>query len=127
MRTPSGKECFYYYQDYHRGNDFQECRLIGRNPRSEPWEPKLCATCAVPDILRANSSPHLALEARITRYWRFWKRVCVEAYCTRHLTEIEEPRTGCRQCQSELGSSSILNLPVAPESETPDAEPPAAR
>ena len=122
MITPAGKECRYYYEDYFRGNELQECRLIGRNPRSESWEPKLCASCPVPDILRANSSPHLALEARVVRRLRFWKSVQVEAYCTRHLAEIPEPRVGCAQCRQEMASQSILGLPVAPEEDARDGE-----
>ena len=114
MITPAGKECHYYYEDYFRGNEIQECRLFARNPRSDPWEPRLCSTCPVPEILRANSSPHMALEARVVRQLRFWKRVVVEAYCTKHLVEIEDPHVGCAQCQEELAENSILNLPVAP-------------
>jgi hypothetical protein len=122
MKTPAGKECRYYYEDYFRGNDLQECRLIGRNRRSERWEPRLCAGCPVPDILRANSSPHLALEARVVRRWRFWKHVHVEAYCTRHLIEIPEPHVGCVQCRQEMESRSILNLPVAPDEDAAGEE-----
>ena len=32
MRTPAGKECRFYYQDYNRGRNVQECRLIKANP-----------------------------------------------------------------------------------------------
>mgnify|MGYP005860990495 CR=1 FL=1 len=113
MITPAGKECRFYYEDFFRGSEVRECRLIARNPHSEPWEPKLCARCPVPDILLANSSPHLALEAKVTRRMRFWKQVEVQAYCTRHLQEIEDPYAGCPQCRIEAGRPSILDLPVS--------------
>jgi hypothetical protein len=39
MRTPAGKECRFYYADYHRGSQKQECRLIARNPDGGRWHP----------------------------------------------------------------------------------------
>ena len=54
MRTPAGVECGNYYEDFYRGRSVQECRLIERNPSSKQWEPKLCARCPVPGIVRAN-------------------------------------------------------------------------
>src|SRR5688572_8219728 len=27
MRTPAGKECDFYYEDFHRGRELQECRI----------------------------------------------------------------------------------------------------
>ena len=33
MRTPAGKECRYFYGNYHRGRGIEECRLLhGRLP-----------------------------------------------------------------------------------------------
>jgi len=74
MITPAGDECRFYYEDFHRGRSTQECRLIGRNPESEPWEESLCSTCPVPGILQANGSPHLALEGKVVRRFFFLKR-----------------------------------------------------
>ena len=28
MRTPAGKECQYFYGDYYRGRNQEECRLL---------------------------------------------------------------------------------------------------
>ena len=50
MRTPAGKECRFYYEDYNRGRNLHECRLIKSNPESLPWQPKYCEHCPVPDI-----------------------------------------------------------------------------
>jgi len=112
MITPAGQECRFYYADFHRGRSHQECRLIGKNPDSAPWEPSLCAHCPVPAILRANASPYLALEGRVVRRFPFRKRVEVYAVCTRHLIEIEDPYRGCPRCAAERpGVSEILGPP----------------
>jgi len=98
MRTPAGVECRYYYEDYYRGNERQECRLIGRNPRSARWRPELCRRCPVPGILRANACPDMVLEATVQRRFLLGDRVVVEAYCTRTWQPVPEPRVGCGEC-----------------------------
>jgi hypothetical protein len=109
MITPAGDECRFYYEDFHRGRSTQECRLIGRNPESEPWEPSLCGTCPVPGILKANASPHLALEGKVVRRFFFLKRVEVYAVCSKHLIELEDPYVGCPLCRAEApGAEAIL-------------------
>lgn len=99
MRTPAGKECRYYYQDYFRGNDKQECRLIDRNPRGKRWKPSLCNGCPVPEILRNNACPHLALEATVAESFLGLKQtVKIYAVCTEHLCEVDKPAVGCGHC-----------------------------
>jgi hypothetical protein len=116
MITPAGDECRFYYEDYHRGRSLQECRLIARNPESDPWEPSLCSTCPVPSILQANSSPHLALEGAVVRRFFFLKRVQVFAVCSRHLIELDDPYVGCPQCRAENpGAQAVLQGRVADE------------
>lgn len=102
MLTPAGKECRFYYQDYHRGHSVQECRLIQANSRSPHWQPRDCSYCPVPDILRANSNPNLVLEGMVkTGLLGFGRRVEVKAFCSRHLVDVEVPEVGCPQCASE--------------------------
>jgi hypothetical protein len=114
MITPAGDECRFYYEDFHRGRSTQECRLIARNPESEPWEPSLCSSCPVPGILRANASPHLALEGRVVRRFLFFKRVEVFAVCSKHLVELDDPYVGCPQCRAETpGAEAIFQGRVA--------------
>lgn len=116
MITPAGDECRFYYEDFHRGRSTQECRLIGRNPDSEPWEPSLCGSCPVPGILRANASPHLALEGRVVRRFFVFKRVEVYAVCGKHLIELEDPHVGCPRCRAEtLGAEVVLQGQVTDE------------
>lgn len=67
MRTPAGKECRHYYEDFHRGRDVQECRLEKQNPNSERWQPSDCSKCPVPDILLANADPDMLLTLTIKR------------------------------------------------------------
>ena len=102
MKTPAGKECKYYYEDFHR-RVYQECRLIARNPESRPWTPDLCARCAVPDILRNNRCEHMLLKATVVPHFVFLRRVKVDAYCDKHHRVIAEPRVGCGECARERG------------------------
>ena len=115
MRTPAGTECRFYYEDYYRGREVRECRLIGRLPGAGSWSPALCRSCPVPGILRANACPNMALQARVVRRLRFWRRVRAEAYCTRHLVRVRDPHVGCGHCHEERGAQSALDLPVGPD------------
>lgn len=102
MRTPSGQECRFYYQNFHRGRSEQECRLLQNNPRSPEWQPKDCAVCPVPEILRSNSSPDLVLEGTAkSGFLGFNRRVEVKAFCSRHLVDVPQPQVGCPQCAKE--------------------------
>ncbi len=102
MITPAGVECRYYYADYYRGREQQECRLIAQNRRSEPWRPELCSSCPVPGILRANACPNLVLEGRVERrFLGLVRRVAVGAVCSRYLVEVPEPPVGCGHCHEE--------------------------
>ena len=102
MITPAGKECRFYYQDYHRGHSEELCRLVRNNPRSLDWQPKDCFHCTVPEILRANSSPDLVLEATVKKGILGMNRhVEVKAFCSRHLVPVDSPEVGCPLCAKE--------------------------
>jgi hypothetical protein len=110
--TPAGNECRYYYEDYLRGRERQECRLLAQNPSSEPWRPELCASCPVPDILRANACPNLILEARVDRRWLGLKRrVAVSAVCSKYLVSVDQPAVGCGHCHEERAGASVFRHP----------------
>lgn len=101
MRTPAGKECPHYYQDFHRGRNAQECRLAAASRTGLRWQPRDCGGCPVPDILNANSSPFLELSLAIQpRLLILGRKLTVEASCTRHRTIIEDPYIGCRACNA---------------------------
>ncbi|MFQ3568094.1 MAG: hypothetical protein SNJ59_13990 [Aggregatilineales bacterium] len=102
MRTPAGKECKHYYEDYNRGREVQECRLIKYNPQSLPWRPKYCALCPVPDILNANASPNMELTLTIApRVLGLGRKFEVTAECVKHRTRIDDPFVGCLECNAE--------------------------
>lgn len=113
MRTPAGKECRYYYEDFHRGRSLQECRLIQANPASPPWRPRDCFNCTVPAILLANGSPHLVLRGTVRQGFLglVGRRVEVRAFCSKHQIPIEDPYVGCPLCNAELGDIANLLSP----------------
>jgi hypothetical protein len=101
MKTPAGKECPHYYQDFHRGRSLQQCRLAERNPESARWEPGDCQRCPVPDILHANASPHLRLCLTIrSGFLGFNRRNEVGATCSLHDIRIDDPIVGCPRCNA---------------------------
>lgn len=111
MITPAGVECRYYYADYYRGRERQECRLIAQHRGSEPWQPRLCASCPVPGILRTNACPNLVLEGRVERrFLGLARRVVVGAICSRYLVEVPEPQVGCGHCHEERPGAALLGL-----------------
>jgi hypothetical protein len=96
MRIPAGKECPHYYEDFNRGRDIQECRLVKDNPESLAWRPQDCAKCPVPDIVLANASPHMRLTLTIRGVLLgFVRRMDVDAWCIKHDVAIKNPYVGC--------------------------------
>ncbi len=80
MRTPYGQDCKYYYADFHRGRHEQVCRLAEANPASETWQPDVCRSCPVPEILRANACEYLVLNGRVVKgLLGFGRKMVVEA------------------------------------------------
>lgn len=109
MRTPAGTECRHYYEDFHRGRNVQECRLIRDNPDSLRWHPSDCTGCPVPAILRANACKemelHLAMKPRLMGLGR--RRELV-ATCSRDGSVIEDPFVGCGNCGEERAGLDIF-------------------
>jgi hypothetical protein len=99
MRTPAGKECPYFYGDYHRGKDHEECRLL--EPAGLSWRPELCFRCPIPEIRQANACEHMQFTPRLEKPLFFLKpRVQVSTYCTKCECTVAEPRIGCGQCHT---------------------------
>jgi hypothetical protein len=119
MKTPAGHECRYYYQDFHRGRNVQECRLQKANPNSLPWEPRDCTTCPIAAILRANASPEMELTLTIkNKFFIFGREIEVDAHCTRHNIPIDDPHVGCSKCNASKPGLEIF-LKALEESEPP--------
>jgi hypothetical protein len=99
MRTPAGKECRYFYGDYYRGRQHEECRLLGDALPALPWKPALCSTCPVPEILMANACEHMVLVPRLARPFPFLKQqVEVSAHCHKTNRSGFDPHIGCGEC-----------------------------
>ena len=96
MITPAGRECPHYYADFNRHTrDVEECRLAKHNPDSQPWHPKDCAKCPVPDIVLANASRDTRLILTIkTGFLGLMRRVEVEAICLKNGEKVD-PYVGC--------------------------------
>lgn len=99
MITPAGRECPYFYGDYGRGRNREECRLLDANPMGGRWIPALCRTCPVPRIILANACPHLTLKASVARRWLgLIHQVEVPAGCRKMQSDVPEPEIGCGHC-----------------------------
>jgi len=99
MRTPAGSECPFYYADFHRGRQLQECRLVARTDGGGRWAPDLCARCRVPGIHLANACPNLVLEARVQPgFLGLGRGVRVSATCTKSGGIVSAPEVGCGLC-----------------------------
>lgn len=99
MRTPAGKECPYFYGDYYRGRNVEECRLLNDASPPLPWRRDLCASCPVPAIALANACPKMTLRPRLERPFPFIKQqVRVSAYCFGSDRQGFDPHIGCGQC-----------------------------
>ncbi|MCJ7716002.1 MAG: hypothetical protein MUO54_05725 [Anaerolineales bacterium] len=99
MKTPAGFECRYFFGDYHRGKNREECRLLDSASPPLAWQAKLCDNCPVPDILRANSCEHMRLIPELKRLFSLLpQQVHVKAYCIKTQKDIRVPQIGCGEC-----------------------------
>ena len=93
--------CRFFYGDYFRGKNKEECRLIAANPaNTRPWRRKLCDSCPVPDLLITTNSPDLMLEAEVKRKLLRDGVEVTFAICAKHMIELSNPRH-CPQCAAE--------------------------
>jgi hypothetical protein len=98
MRTPAGKECKYFYGDYFRGRNQEECRLLKAS--AQVWSADLCRTCPVPALLQANACEFLQYRGTVIRPVSalFQRRVQVNAHCQKTGRQVSEPQIGCGEC-----------------------------
>jgi hypothetical protein len=107
MRIPDGRECPYYYVDTRRWREGSEecCQLLANTEDVERWTVRMCDSCPVPDIRRANACPNMQLHARIKRPpWQFWTspRVFVYATCKKTEGPVKNPYVGCGHCHQSI-------------------------
>jgi len=99
MKTPFGFDCEYFYADYFRGRNVEECRLVGHQPPPNNWTVSVCKDCIVPGILRANACKNMVLTGRIRKgFLGLRRRMEVEAFCTKVNKPVQEPQIGCGEC-----------------------------
>jgi hypothetical protein len=97
MRSPAGKECRFFYGDYFRGRNHEECRLLDQ--AGERWTRDLCFNCPVPGILQANACEHMNLVPKVTRTLPLLKRkVSISARCSKTGRSNFDPHIGCGEC-----------------------------
>lgn len=106
MRTPAGTDCKYFYGDYYRGRNQEECRLLG-----PAWRRGLCTSCPVPSITRANACETMRLRAEVTRPLAvlFRQRVSVTAYCEKTDRSGFDPHIGCGECHPVPPAFEVIN------------------
>jgi len=107
MKTPYGRECRYFYGDYYRGRNFEECRLIQSREDGRKWETILCKACNVPVILANNACPHMVLSAVVKSFFGR-KSVRVDAYCVKSHQTVKDPNIGCDICHSQKNAHNNL-------------------
>ncbi len=101
MRTPAGKECRYFYGDYYRGREHEECRLLGAQSPPLTWKRELCESCPVPEILMANACTNLVLNPQLARPFPFTRQqVKVKSFCSKSQRGGFDPHVGCGECHS---------------------------
>ena len=96
MKTPYGKECPFFYGDYRRGRNHEECRLLLDNHLE--WNSKLCEKCPVPEIKMANACENMELIPELSKKILGKQQVKISAFCHKSSTNVEDPRIGCGQC-----------------------------
>lgn len=101
MRTPAGKECRYFYGNYHRGREIEECRLLGEATSPIEWKRAYCETCPVPGILLANACTEMVLIPRLGRSLpKLKQQVQIKTYCNKTGRAGFDPHIGCGECHS---------------------------
>jgi hypothetical protein len=99
MKTPFGTECPYFYGDYFRGKQVEDCRLLNKPNQKKVWQRQLCSNCPVPQIIHANACPNMVLSGNVVKFIGL-KKVKVKAYCTKSHQTVKEPKIGCGQCHA---------------------------
>ena len=107
MKTAFGSECSYYYEDFHRGREMRECRLL-RTTR-ENWSYRLCEHCPVPRWQQSNSCAHMAFSGHATRgFLGIGRRMVISVWCDQAAAKVDEPEIGCGKCHLDNPFLQVL-------------------
>ncbi|MBK8049083.1 MAG: hypothetical protein IPK16_19405 [Anaerolineales bacterium] len=98
--------CRYFYGDYFRGKEKEECRLLAASPENtRPWKRGHCDSCPVPAIVIESNSRDLLLEAAVKRRFLSEHVEVTFAVCSKHMQQLEDPLY-CPMCAAELQGGS---------------------
>lgn len=99
MQTPFGKECRYFYGDYHRGKNHEECRLLEPTISARKWTSKLCKSCPVPSIILANACQFMVFKGQVSEgILGLGKSMKIKTFCEKSQRFVTEPQIGCGEC-----------------------------
>ncbi|HUN23202.1 MAG TPA: hypothetical protein PK299_08745 [Anaerolineales bacterium] len=102
MRTPAGKQCTFYYEDFNRGREIQRCDLANAVGQAADWQVSLCAKCPVPRLQLANACKHMVIHGQIKRgFLGINKQMSIHCTCLKSLKDVAEPEIGCGQCHAD--------------------------
>ncbi|MEA4812068.1 MAG: hypothetical protein VB108_05830 [Anaerolineaceae bacterium] len=97
MKTPFGRECKFFYGDYYRGRNLEECRALSAADKPK-WQVDLCKACPMPQILANNACPNLMLSVTINKPFLGKQKTLVKAWCSQIHTAVKDPNVGCPVC-----------------------------
>ena len=93
--------CRYFYGDYFRGQEREECRLLAACPgNTRQWKRSHCDSCPVPALIIASNCRDLLLEAKIERKFLSERVEVTFAVCARHMLELSDPNF-CPRCAED--------------------------
>lgn len=93
--------CRYFFGDYFRGKEKEECRLLEANPDNpHAWKRSHCDTCPVPALIITSNCRDLLLEADVERKFLRERVRVTFAVCKKHMLELADP-LHCPQCAAE--------------------------
>lgn len=97
--------CRYFYGDYHRGKNKEECRLLAANSENKiAWKRSFCDSCPVPELLIMSNSRDLVLEAEAKRRFLRERVEVTFAICNKHLLQLDDPKF-CPKCAQEQANT----------------------
>lgn len=106
MKTPSGRDCGYFYGDYFRGKNLEECRLL--KEFGLVWQASYCQSCPIPEIVQANACENMQFTPTLKRPLPLMKKqVQIDTFCTKCNCQVKTPHIGCGKCHPLLDTFKV--------------------
>jgi hypothetical protein len=97
MILPDGRDCKFFYANYYRGRNFEECRALTSQEDKREWKIAFCDACPLPDYLRNNSCENIVYSVFVAKSL-FKKKIKVKAWCQLVHEPVDDPNIGCGHC-----------------------------